>query len=634
MGEYKHRGRSNRTTRRIIYALLCALMLAMLSGSLLNIQSVNAAGLSTFYGIPDGKMLAALATDTPTSTATDTPMIAAATATDTPVVAAATATDTPTATATATTAPTATPQGSATTLDVAAAATAAGWPQTYSNWCGIATVALVANYLGNSISQQSIYYALNLQSSESIWGYPGPSSSYYGPYVAADISGDFGTDPRSLAEGMTLATGRLYHVKVDTSGAWDTTIHIVRDMLISRQPISVFVDHGMHSVIVSGVDVKAPGDDPIANPSSITAIHVWDPGGGINAVGIQSTMKAIVPLSTWLSGTIAWSGSVYLKYPYAANIYNGRALDPDPAVGPYAYVSTQVNHLWIGHNVYISPLASADSANLSPDWELNQYGTLIAGLPSSNWPNNIPDGYTGPTVPMPTNPPPPPPPVKPPVVAPKRAPLPPPRPTPTPRPSPTATTLPTATLAPTEVPTATSQATKTACAPINCAMAAVGGDSGLLLVSLLLLVLMVMWFPAAIVVARWRMRRAQRAKSAIRTTQAADDGAMGDDAMTLGDVPRADGVSSDAPGDMPGDILATEVALDTPDAQANTPDEPDAQASTPEVIADDVSPHTPDDTAEDVPEDVPDTTDASDTSEAPGDSNAPAVSDETSDSSY
>ena len=93
-------------------------------------------------------------------------------------------------------------------------------------------------------------------------------------------------------------------------------------------------------------------------------------------------MEAIVPISQWLSGTIAWSGSCYLKFPYAANVYQGRALDPDPAVGPYAYVPAQVNHLWIGHNVYISPLASSDSAGLSPDWELDQYGTLIAGLPS------------------------------------------------------------------------------------------------------------------------------------------------------------------------------------------------------------------------------------------------------------
>src|SRR6185437_7901809 len=102
-----------------------------------------------------------------------------------------------------------------------------------------------------------------------------------------------------------------------------------------RQPISVFVDHGQHSVIVSGVEAT---DDPIKNPGSITAIHVWDPGGGVNHVGIQPHLEEVVPISAWLSGVISWSGSDYFKYPYAANVYQGKALDPDPAVGPYAYV--------------------------------------------------------------------------------------------------------------------------------------------------------------------------------------------------------------------------------------------------------------------------------------------------------
>ena len=419
----------------------------------------------------------------------------------------------------------------------------------------------MANYLGSGVSQSAIYSMLNNQQNESMWGYPPPSSSYWGPYVAANISGDFGTDPRALAEGMTLATGRLYHAKVDVNGAWDTTIHIVRDMLVSRQPISVFVDHGMHSVIVAGVDATG---DPLSNPNSITAIHVWDPGGGVNSVGIQSTMEVVVPMSQWLSGTIPWSGASYLKFPYAANVYQGKALDPDPAVGPYAYVPAQVNHLWIGHNVYISPLASGDSAGLSSDWELDQYGTLIAGLPSSPSPN-IPDGYTGATVPMPANPPPPPPPVKPPVIAPKKAPLPPPRPTPTARPTLTATAMPTATSLPTAAPTATARP-KAVCAPLNCALATVGGDTSLLAVSLLLLLLMVMWFPAAILVARLRIRRRQMAREAMMA--ALDAG----DATTLADLaalPMLDDVSFDMLDNLPDGVLDA-LSVDQPDAGSVT----------------------------------------------------------------
>ena len=86
----------------------------------------------------------------------------------------------------------------------------------------------------------------------------------------------------------------------------------------------------MHSVIVSGVEATG---DPLSNPNSITAIHVWDPGGGIivngNYVGIQALQEVVVSKSQWLSGTIPWSGASYFKYPYAANVYSGKALDPD-----------------------------------------------------------------------------------------------------------------------------------------------------------------------------------------------------------------------------------------------------------------------------------------------------------------
>jgi hypothetical protein len=296
----------------------------------------------------------------------------------------------------------------------------------------------------------------------------------------------------------------------------------------------------------------------------------------VNGVGIQSTQHAVVPINTWLSGAIAWSGSSYLKDPYAANIYQGRALDPDPAVGPYAYTAAAGNHLWIGHNVYISPLASNETAGLSPDWELNQSGTLIAGLPNDTWPN-LPDGYTGSSVPMPTNPPPPPPPVKPPVVAPKTAPLPPPQPTPTPRATATATAtaLPTATLAPV-LPTPTSQP-KAVCSPITCAIATVQRDATLQAGTWLLLLLLVMWFPAAIVVARVRLLHGREAlmEEGGEWGDAAD-GATADAAATLGDLAAADDVAVDVHDELPEGSLTTE-----PDEPEHTspPDAPTQPSS-------------------------------------------------------
>ena len=191
-------------SHRLALALFCALALTFIAGSLLWSLPVKAAQApATFYGVSDSRVLANSLDDTPTSTDTPAP----------------TPTDTPAPMATNTPAPTATPNNPY-ALNVSGAASAAGWPQKSSNWCGIATVGLIASYLGNTVSQLAIYNMLNTQASESMWGYPPPSSSYWGPYIAADIAGDFGTDPRSLAEGLTLTTGRNYHVKVGLGGAW------------------------------------------------------------------------------------------------------------------------------------------------------------------------------------------------------------------------------------------------------------------------------------------------------------------------------------------------------------------------------------------------------------------------------
>lgn len=463
-------------------------MLALLSGALLHSQQAQAAQ-STFYGV-NMNLLTSTSTPTdtvaPVATATDTPVAASATATDTP---AATATDTPaaastntptpaTATATATPAPTATPKptpvytGTAPTLlDINAASTAVGVQQN-GNWCGIATIALIANYLGIGVTQDQVAGMITDPSSTSEWGMPPYNAKLaYGPGVTADISRDFGTDPRSIAEGLTLATGWQYHAKVDTAGAWDATKHIVWDLMNTRQPISVFVDHGQHSVVVFGVSATK---NPMTYPSSITGIWVWDPGGGKYQVGIQPKQIMEISLSTWLYGITSWTnfyGSDYFKYPYASNVWNGLPFDPDPAVGPYTYISSKYNHLWIGHYVWVSAWGGA---GLNADWELNQYGALIAGLPGSGFPAT-PPGYTGSVVPMPNNIPPPPPPVQVftyaplPKPHPKPVPKPTPRPTSTPRPTPRRGPSPTPDLPwPPTPTTAPSQPEALACASAFC----------------------------------------------------------------------------------------------------------------------------------------------------------------------
>ncbi len=563
---------SRGAARGVPFILMLALTLATLSGALLSGQIASAAALATTSGASmSATPASSTATNTATLTSTNTP---AATATDTP---AATPTDTPTATDTPTSTPAGTPTATATTgptptattppnpyaLDISAAIAEAAWPQQYSNWCGVATVAAIADYINpqSQVSQQGVLNALNNPANASEWGYP--TQSGWGPYVPTDIARDFGTDPRSLAEGLTLATGIQYHVIVDTNGAWDTTIHIVDDLLTTRQPISVFVDHGQHSIVVSGVDATS---DPIKDPKSITAIHVWDPGGGESGVGIQPHLEQAVPISLWLSGIISWSGSDYFKYPYAANDYQGAPLDPDPAVGPYTYHSAKYNHMWVGHYVYLSPVAGAASASLSADWELNPYGALYVGYATTQYPA-IPPGYSGPTVPMPTNPPPPPPPVRPPKPAPR---LPPPA-TPTPRPKPTATAIPTATLSPTATPAPSpTSPPDPVCASLSCALASLQIYPAPIVITLLLLFLLGLALMAPLLTQGFIMRRARSATGGALTVT--ETPASTDEQASAPNGANSGGSAETRVEDVMASATSNDTAVDTSNIDATVSD--------------------------------------------------------------
>lgn len=586
-----YRGPAAVTTalRGKLLALLCAFALTLIPSALLGgqaAQAAHAAPSSTFYGISDSALLTstgtATATNPPTSTSTSastsTPVV---TATDTPAPA-PTATDTPTPAPTATNtpppAPTATPYPmclglSGNDFTVCEAAAESGWPQQNGNWCGIATVALIADYLNSAspVSQNYIAYSvLDDPSSTSEWGAPS-WVQYVGPGVTADIARDFGTDPRSLAYGLTAVTGRQYHAIVDTNGAWDTTKQIVHDILTYHQPISVFVDHGQHSVIVSGVDATG---NPLTDPGSITAIHVWDPGAASSNSAIQGAMHEAVPLSVWLGGNTDLGFAQYFKYPYSANQYPGYAypFDPDPSVGPYTYVPSLYNHLWIGHYVYVSPSGYVDPAGAPTgvtttsyvsDWEFNPYGALIAGETGSGW-SPTPTGYSGATMPMPTNPPPPPPPVH--VFSAKPLPKPKPKPVPKPTPVPTATP-PRARPSPTAVPTASSAvilpdsaAVPAPCASLTCALATMPPPWALYAFGWLLLVALLL----SIVLLATRRRAPVRAPARVAVA-----GAAGADAPLL--PPALD----DMP--MPTSSDSSEEPASVPDAAATASEMP-AQA--------------------------------------------------------
>jgi hypothetical protein len=274
---------------------------------------------------------------------------------------------------------------------VLAAVQASGWPQQKSIWCGVATVAAVAQFRGHAVSQQNVADYLNSDAGVSEWGTASTSPFTFGPGFRGDIAGDVGTDPRSLAASLSATAAGSYHELVDFAGNYDATIHLVDDLIRTQEPISVIVFHGLHSVLVSGVTAT---DNPVTDPGSITGLEVWDPGFGIFNGNIQSAQEVLVPLSTWLGSPNYWAT------PYNANYLGSIAEDPDPAVGPYTYDPSQNKngHLWIGHYVYVRLDAPGDPASgVNPDWAFSQTGALIEGFQGQ-----VPSGYTGPVNTAPT----------------------------------------------------------------------------------------------------------------------------------------------------------------------------------------------------------------------------------------
>jgi hypothetical protein len=276
----------------------------------------------------------------------------------------------------------ATPNRAATTVGVSdsamqAAVKAAAWPQQGNNWCAIATIAAIADYKGYTVSQSAITNYLNSDEAVSQWGTP--SWNGHGPGVRADIARDSGTDPRAITLGMRHFAGQWYSQMVDLYGAWDATGQLAADLRNFKQPLSVIVDHGQHSIVVSKITANG---DPSWNPGAITSLTLWDPGYGTRS-GLLWAQKVTVSLGQWLGMGSLW-GSVYNDY-----------LDPDPAVGPYTYDPAIGNykHLWTGHFVYIRP---GGIAGVSADWAVNQSWVVIPGEHGE-----LPPGYHLPPTPTP-----------------------------------------------------------------------------------------------------------------------------------------------------------------------------------------------------------------------------------------
>lgn len=187
--------------------------------------------------------------------------------------------------------------------------------------------------------------------------------------VAPTISNDFGTDPRSIAYMAWFYTpansyfhNYIYRWQMAHSSAppysqqvLEATTAFAWNLEEWGDPISVAINEGEHSILVTGVySTNNPVD---YFPANITYVTYRDPQDGSHQT---------VDISQWTNGI---SGGYDLwKHFYGYN----NSQDPEPAVLPYKPGSGQEH--WFGGFNWIQIDENYTNGQWSPDWSYTIYG--------------------------------------------------------------------------------------------------------------------------------------------------------------------------------------------------------------------------------------------------------------------
>ena len=228
------------------------------------------------------------------------------------------------------------------------------WYQQQGNWCGVASIRAIQVYDwlyydgGNpqwDNSQSAIHNRLNSYTSP--WG-PG------GGYVSSDISRDFGTDPHSVASGAwydtppsTQSQPYWFHNWIYGTSALTATYDFATDFgsntVSHNDPITVMIDGGYHSFVISGVYATS---DPSKGGEALQSVVTWDPwlNHANNSPNgkryYNQTEEQVWNIGDWIANSTMW-GQAY-------NTNNGS--DPEPDTPNHYYVppfpSRNVPHHW------------------------------------------------------------------------------------------------------------------------------------------------------------------------------------------------------------------------------------------------------------------------------------------------
>jgi hypothetical protein len=241
----------------------------------------------------------------------------------------------------------------------------APWPQRKTNYCFLADTQALSNYEewsnGSSIryptqsGQDSILTDMN----DGV--IPSGGSSNYG-FTKANISADFGGDPRAQAWGAYIETPayRYYHQYIYHNGVDGASFGLAKGVAAfhsygGNSPEIAIVDTALHSVVVAGE--WSYGNPVSVSDAAITSFAVynsWD----VQSWGpyINGAYYEQVSYSNWTTGVSSLpSGQHY----WWAHTY-GDSSDPDPNVGMYKPNSTYPHHWW---TFYVSIQRDDDSSD-------------------------------------------------------------------------------------------------------------------------------------------------------------------------------------------------------------------------------------------------------------------------------
>ncbi len=265
------------------------------------------------------------------------------------------------------------------------------WPQQTGPYCAIATAMAVVNYVDEedglamrftSRSQQYSIAADNRKAGASQWGYATPVNEYAG---VTNIAPDRGVDPRSAAyiQQHYAPAGTVFHNYIyrwqfhsSTEPAFPTqaqqaTISLFRAWKTYSEPMSVIINGGEHSVIVTGgwARVSLYQSDPL----SVIGLIIRDP------MFAGSVSRFEVSEDEWVDQGANWGAGYYTLW---SRYYGQRADgsintdDPEPTVGIYTPTASQPVHWYHGFSWIQRDNHTTDGLS-SPDWAFTDMGNEL-----------------------------------------------------------------------------------------------------------------------------------------------------------------------------------------------------------------------------------------------------------------